>query len=352
MLQVAKKFGTNLAAIRLSPHLSAQLPIWYHLNAVNPPINTAVARCLLTKHSATTVDDLLKQSTRIRSPDPQDPHRESQYCRCRACNQDRELHCINPHACALEAWTRIQGIAPKFNPTIPIPPHGSLSLTRRRKALNVHAQAGNGEILFDPTITCKENLAECFRIFTKANAISDNLARRHNPQGPDSRHKKITVYTDGACFDNGKANARSGCGIWFGENDQRNTALRIPGPEQSNQVGEIAAVIIAASKTPTFQPLEIVSDSKYVINGLTTHLENWENKGWIEIKNANFFKKATYLLRKRSATTTLRWVKGHNGITGNEESDQLAQVGAKKEREDELDLEIPMEFNIQGAKIT
>ncbi|KAI0302476.1 ribonuclease H-like protein, partial [Russula brevipes] len=161
----------------------------------------------------------------------------------------------------------------------------------------------------------------------------------------------ITVYTDGACLDNGKANARCGSGIWFGKNDPRNTAIRIPGPEQSNQVGEITGIIVAASKTPLFQPLEIVSDSRYAIDGLTTHLNNWEDKGWIDIKNAAYFKKATYLLRKRTATTTLRWVKGHNGIGGNEESDRLADEGARKEQADALDLEIPKEFNMQGAKV-
>ena len=33
MIKVVKKFNTNLAAIRLTPQLSAQLPAWYHLSA-------------------------------------------------------------------------------------------------------------------------------------------------------------------------------------------------------------------------------------------------------------------------------------------------------------------------------
>ncbi|KAI0303268.1 hypothetical protein BC826DRAFT_892925, partial [Russula brevipes] len=260
MLNIAKKYGANIAAIRLSPQLCAQLPAWYHISATNSPINSNAARCLIRKHNATTVADLLKLSARLRNPRVDDPHQESAYCRCQDCEEDRGTHCTNPHDCAKEAQKRIDSINPKLNPTLLLPPHGNLSLTRRRKAQNDLAKERNGEILFDPTITCKENLADCFRIFVNENRVSNHPARRYLPQGPDQRHDKVTVYTDGACFNNGKANARCGSGVWFGHNDIRNTALKVPGPEQSNQIGELAAVIIAVDKTHNFQPLEIMTD--------------------------------------------------------------------------------------------
>jgi ribonuclease HI len=129
-------------------------------------------------------------------------------------------------------------------------------------------------------------------------------------------------------------NAQSGSRIWFGPADERNKAIRVPRDLQSNQIGEIVAVIVAVEATPTFQPLEILTDSKYVINGLTTHLGTWEDRGWIGIKNAPLFKKAAHLLRKRTAPTSFRWVKGHDGIEGNEESDCLAKEGTVKDTED------------------
>ncbi|KAI0264086.1 ribonuclease H-like protein, partial [Russula aff. rugulosa BPL654] len=162
----------------------------------------------------------------------------------------------------------------------------------------------------------------------------------------------IVVYTDGACFKNGKLNAKCGGGIWFGPDDHRNRALRVPGNEQSNQIGELAAVIAATEEVPPFAPLEIVTDSTYVINGLTTHLRTWEDLGWISIKNAPFFKKAAHLLKRRSATTHFKWIKGHSGSQGNEESDALAKRGAEKEIPDELDLTIPTDFDIQGTKMS
>ena len=177
------------------------------------------------------------------------------------------------------------------------------------------------------------------------------MARRHRHRGPTPRCEIVTVYTDGACINNGKKNSRCGSGVWFGQDDPRNRALRIPGDAQSNQVGKIAAVIAALEMIPPYQPVKIYTDSKYVIEGLTTHLESWENDGWINIKNALLFRKAAHLMRHESAKTTMQWVKGHDGIQGNEGSDALAKQGANKRHPDPLNLEILTEFDVQGAKL-
>ena len=44
-------------------------------------------------------------------------------------------------------------------------------------------------------------------------------------------------------------------------------------------------------------------------------------------------------------------MKGHSGDQGNEGSDALAKEGAQKAIPDDLDLAIPMEFDVQGAKL-
>ena len=88
-----------------------------------------------------------------------------------------------------------------------------------------------------------------------------------------------------------------------------------------------------------------------MIDGLTTHLGEWENNGWIGVKNAQLSKKAAYVLRKCSTPTSFQWVKGHSGVEGNEKSDQLAKDGANKIAQDELNLRIPKEFDLQGTKL-
>ncbi|KAI0650599.1 hypothetical protein C8Q79DRAFT_900271 [Trametes meyenii] len=78
--------------------------------------------------------------------------------------------------------------------------------------------------------------------------------------------------------------------------------------------------------------MHVVSDSKYAIDGLTKYLPEWEKKGWIGVANSEALKEVVALLRARSAVTTLRWVKGHSGVKGNEEADKLAAKGAKEQR--------------------
>ena len=65
MLKTARKYQVNLTAIRMTPHLLAQLPAWYHLLANRKPINTLRAKCLIQTHNVSKVADLLKTSARL-----------------------------------------------------------------------------------------------------------------------------------------------------------------------------------------------------------------------------------------------------------------------------------------------
>ena len=67
--------------------------------------------------------------------------------------------------------------------------------------------------------------------------------------------------------------------------------------------------------------------------------------------NAKFFKRAAYLLKKRTAATTFQWVKGNSGNAGNEECDLLEKEGANKDEPDLLPLDIPSQYDLQGAKL-
>jgi hypothetical protein len=57
--------------------------------------------------------------------------------------------------------------------------HGNFSFTPSQKAANIIAKRNNNEILFNPSITYKNNLSECFRIFTDP-IRSSNLPASHN----------------------------------------------------------------------------------------------------------------------------------------------------------------------------
>ncbi|KAG2740664.1 RnaseH-domain-containing protein, partial [Suillus brevipes Sb2] len=147
-------------------------------------------------------------------------------------------------------------------------------------------------------------------------------------------------------------NAKCGSGIWFGRDNPQNKVLSISGPNQSNQVGEIAAVLAGIQLINPQTPAIIITDSRFVIDGLTKHLHDWEDKGWIGIANSDLIRATAYNLRIRSASTTFKWVKGHDQSRGNIEADKLAGLGALKDNFDQLDTEIPSKFNLQGARLT
>lgn len=175
MLKTAQKYQVNLAAIRMTPHLLAQLPAWYHLSAKQKPIANARAKCLLQRHHISQVADLVKTSACLCHPTQHATHWKNRNCTCTECTNDRNMGCENLHKCAAEALTRLNLIPPKHNP-LKQEPLDCLSLTRSCKQRNVQARETNGAITFDPSITCKGSLAECFRIFTDPNRTPTQMA--------------------------------------------------------------------------------------------------------------------------------------------------------------------------------
>ena len=345
MLNVARVHCTNLAAIKVSTRLRHKLLAWYHIDEKLAAITSRTGKCLINNHKVSTVTDLVKVSTRIRDQNQPDNHRPTPFCNCEDCTGDSTSGCYNPHECATEALQRVWKISPKWNPLGQLPPD-PLSLTPSRKARNQLARYNNGAITFDPSVTCKDNLVNAFQVFIDLRLLSNLPALRRPTAGRNLDSQKITTYTDGACINNGKRNATCRSGIWVEHGSPLNKAFWVPGADQSNQVGEIAAIILAVTSVLLSQPLEIISNSKYAIEGLTTHLQSWEDQGWIGIKNTQFFRRAAFLLCQRTAPTTFKWVKGHKGVEGNEMSDRLAQEGATRPTLDILDLSVPDTFNV------
>jgi ribonuclease HI len=307
---------------------------------------------LYATHNVRTIADLLKTKRRIDQKEGEQKHRRDVRYKCSDCKLDKERGCASPWRCAEEAKEMLLDIRPKWNAQETRYEDG-LSLRSPEKEHNKENTQERGLVTFDPLVTVKTNVNGCIQIFVDPFRSADTPAVREQPpaRGRTSHDSKIVVYTDGSSLNNRSAIATCGSGVWFGENDERNIATRPPTEDQSNQVGEIAAVILAARAVPDFVELEIRSDSLTTIEGLTQHLETWENRGWIGVKNSEILRVAAYQLRKRSAPTRFQWVKGHSGDTGNEEADKLAGEAAKRPEKDNMNLEIPLEFRITGARL-
>ncbi|KAF8132624.1 hypothetical protein EV363DRAFT_1163966, partial [Boletus edulis] len=85
-------------------------------------------------------------------------------CTCTGCKHDRTLGCINPHRCASLARDITGLTADKYNILLH-PKKDNLTLTHRRIEKNNKAAVDKGdEITFDPTVTSRNSLDECFRV--------------------------------------------------------------------------------------------------------------------------------------------------------------------------------------------
>jgi hypothetical protein len=290
MIKAAKKHQIAFAPINISQELRERLPSWQHLGVEKQAQQNPRSRCLAKNHESRQVKDVLNVTERLKGDYRGGLHSPVFSCHCEDCITDREKGCENPQRCALEVQKRLESITPKLNPMRP-PNQDNLTPTtpgigRTQQTEDDNEEEDSPGITFNPSVTEKTDLSECFRIFVDPNKIKNRPAERNPPRrGIPAMDEEITVYTDGSCLNNGKQNAKCGSGVWLEEGSQHNRALRIPGPNQSNQVGEIAAVVAALEKLPNYMPLIIKTDSRYVIDGLTIHLKKWEDRGWIGIKN-------------------------------------------------------------------
>lgn len=103
----------------------------------------------------------------------------------------------------------------------------------------------------------------------------------------------------------------------------------------TNQVAELAAAIAGLKLTPAWATVELVSDSTYVLKGLSEWRKGWERNGWRTsggepVKNLTYWKELFALWDARHVTT--RWVKGHSGEVFNERCDALANQAIREAR--------------------
>jgi ribonuclease HI len=140
------------------------------------------------------------------------------------------------------------------------------------------------------------------------------------------------VYSDGGCRPSNPGPAAWGAVILEpdGETVQRHKGFIGHG---TNQIAELTAAIEGLSRIPAGASVKLISDSQYVLKGLTEWRKGWVARGFKNSKgepvaNQPLWKKLYLVADARKVTT--EWVKGHAGNKYNEEADQLvAQAQAE-----------------------
>lgn len=95
--------------------------------------------------------------------------------------------------------------------------------------------------------------------------------------------KKIIVFTDGACPNNGKPNARASWACVFPFYPDFNRSGLLEGPVQTNNRAEFTAFIKAYEVARTIddnKPIQVYSDSKLLVQSINEWIPIWKNNKW------------------------------------------------------------------------
>lgn len=100
-------------------------------------------------------------------------------------------------------------------------------------------------------------------------------------------------------------------------------------PNTTNNRMELTAVIGALTAVRSGH-ITLISDSQYVVKGITEWVKGWKAKGWMTsqkkpVENQDLWMQLDELARTHEGVLAWRWVRGHAGTPGNERADELAQ---------------------------
>lgn len=100
----------------------------------------------------------------------------------------------------------------------------------------------------------------------------------------------------------------------------------------TNNRMELRAVLEALQGLPRGETVEVVSDSRYVVDALSKWIHGWRRKGWRTaagepVLNRDLIEALD--ARARELAVRYRWVRGHDGYAANEIVDELAQCAAR-----------------------
>lgn len=148
--------------------------------------------------------------------------------------------------------------------------------------------------------------------------------------------KHVEIFTDGACSGN------PGPGGWGVLMRYRGNTRELFGGESltTNNRMELMAAIIGFETLTEKCRVRVVTDSKYVMDGVQSWLPKWKRNGWKTsakkpVKNADLWQRLDVALDDHEIAW--EWVKGHTGHEENERADELARQGTAQAISDSED---------------
>jgi ribonuclease HI len=140
--------------------------------------------------------------------------------------------------------------------------------------------------------------------------------------------KKVKLITDGACLGN------PGPGGWAAILRYNDLKKEMSGCEKhtTNNRMELRAAIEGLRALKEGCEVEVITDSEYLKNGITTWIHNWKRRGWMTaakkpVLNQDLWQALDEQVNRHKVVWT--WTKGHASHADNNRCDELATQAAR-----------------------
>ena len=141
----------------------------------------------------------------------------------------------------------------------------------------------------------------------------------------------VIIHTDGSCLSNPGPGGWAAILCWQGNEREISGAE----PDSTNNRMELTAAINGLNAVTRPMTIDLYTDSKYVMTGVTDWMPRWKANGWKTaakkpVKNQDLWIR----LDEQSSRHRIEWcwVKGHSGHPENERADTLANRGLDRLR--------------------
>ena len=140
----------------------------------------------------------------------------------------------------------------------------------------------------------------------------------------------VTIYSDGACSGN------PGPGGWATRIKYADGSLIELGghePETTNNRMELTAAIRGLEAAEHADGIRIVTDSEYLLKGITQWIHGWKRKGWKTASRKPVLNQDLWQQLDRLNNPDVKWeyTRGHAGDPDNERCDEIAQAFSRGE---------------------
>ena len=137
----------------------------------------------------------------------------------------------------------------------------------------------------------------------------------------------VILHTDGSCLNNPGPGGWAAILQWNGNEKELFGAVK----DTTNNRMELQAAIEGLNALSRPMTVELHTDSKYVMDGVTAWMQKWRLNGWKTatkkpVANQDLWQQLDASLTRHNVNW--HWVKGHSGDPLNERCDDLARAAA------------------------